>query len=42
MLPPEVNDTREMVEAVLVPTHGSILAMVEIPKSAMHARKFLI
>jgi len=41
-LPPEVNDTREIVEALLLPTHGSNLAMVEIPKSAMHARKFLM
>lgn len=39
-LPPGVNDTREGVEPVYVPTQGSILAIVEIPKSAIHARKF--
>jgi len=37
-----MNDTREMAEAALLPTWGSNLAMVEIPKSAMHARKFLM
>ena len=41
-LPPEVNDTREAVELVLAPAQGSILAIVEIPKSAMHAQKFLM
>jgi len=41
-LPPEVNDTREAVEAVLVLTHGSTLAIVETPKSAMYAWKFLM
>ena len=41
-LPPEVNGTRETVETVLLSAHGSILAIVEIPKSAMHAWKFLI
>jgi len=41
-LPPEVNGTRETVETVLLSTHGSILAIVEVPKSAMHGWKFLI
>ena len=42
-LPPEINDTREAVEVVvLVPIQGSILDIVETPKSATHARKFLI
>jgi hypothetical protein len=37
-LPPEVNDGRDSVE----PVPGSTLAIVEIAKSAMHARKLLL
>ena len=42
MLPPGENDMNEGAGTALFPTRGSALAMVERPKSAMQARKFLM